>query len=148
MSDSSSSLTNPFVGTWTYRSFLSDTNPQTPFNDLEFGVGSLRFDPAPMQALSGLIYGEGWQLELTGSTTYGDPMSIRFRGKGMISGEEWIYDYVGYSVSPWPNGVDQVPAIVGTICRAIPHSNGNGGVAPAGVVAQWIAVRRGDAAGS
>jgi hypothetical protein len=38
-------------------------------------------------------------------------------------------------------GVDQRPAIVGTICRAIPHSSGSGGTAPAGVVAQWIAVR-------
>ncbi len=58
------------------------------------------------------------------------------------SGEEWIYDYEGYVIKPWPNGVDQVPAIVGTIVRVIPHSNGSGGTAPAGVVAQWIAVKQ------
>jgi len=45
-------------------------------------------------------------------------------------------------VKPWPNGIDQVPAIVGTIVRTIPHSSGSGGVAPAGVVAQWIAVKQ------
>src|SRR5690242_2651240 len=104
--------TNPFVGLWTYRSFLSNPDPKVAFNDLEFGVGSIRLHPAPMQALSGLIFGEGWKLELTGSTTYGDPMAIRFRGKGVVGGDEWIYDYVGYYVSPWPNGVDQRPAIV------------------------------------
>lgn len=140
-SSTSSAMTNPFVGLWTYRSFLSNPDPKAPFNDLEFGVGSIRIDPTPMQALSGLIFGDDWKLDLTGSTTYGDPMAVRFRGKGVVGGEEWIYDYVGYYVSPWPNGVDQRPAIVGTICRAIPHSSGSGGVAPAGVVAQWIAVR-------
>lgn len=59
------------------------------------------------------------------------------------SGEEWVYDYLGYLVPVWPNGVDQRPAIVGSIVRTKPHSMGN---APAGYVAQWIAVKQ-DAAG-
>jgi hypothetical protein len=43
---------------------------------------------------------------------------------------------------PWQNGINQRPAIVGTIVRAIPHSSGTGGVAPAGVVCSWIAVKQ------
>jgi hypothetical protein len=35
------------------------------------------------------------------------------------------------------------PAIVGSVIRTIPHSNGNGGTAPAGVVASFYAVRVG-----
>ena len=58
-----------------------------------------------------------------------------------MAGEEWIYDYLGFVVPAWPNGQDQVPAIVGTIVRTIPHSgSAPGTVAPAGVTASWIAV--------
>ena len=42
----------------------------------------------------------------------------------------------------WPNGVDQRPAIVGSVIRTIPHSSGEPGtVAPARVVASFYAVR-------
>ena len=53
------------------------------------------------------------------------------------------YDYIGYAVKPWPNGVNQVPAMCGSIVRTIPHGSGAGGVSPAGVVCTWIAVWQG-----
>jgi len=97
-----------------------------------------------LEILRGTIGGEGWQLDLTGSRSYGNPMTGRFRGKGVVSGAEWIYDYVGYLVPEWPNGVQQKTAMVGSIVRAIPHPSGSGGVSPAGVVASWYAVKRGN----
>ena len=132
------------VGTWTYRSFISNPDLNADFDALQFGRGNLRIDPAPMQSLNGLIYGDGWQLTLKGSITYGNPFTVRFQGTGVIGGAEWIYDYVGYLVREWPNGVDQRPALVGSIVRTIPHPSGQGGksIAPAGVVAQWIAVQQ------
>jgi hypothetical protein len=130
------------VGVWTYRSFLNDPDLSTQFNDLEFGRGNIRIDASPINEFKGLIYGPGWQLTLNGSTNYGNPFSVRFQGKGVVGGEEWIYDYVGYLIRPWPNGVDQRMAMVGSIVRTIPHSSGTGGVAPAGVVCSWIAVRQ------
>jgi hypothetical protein len=130
------------VGIWTYRSFLNDPDLSTQFNDLEFGRGNIRIDASPMNQFKGLIYGPGWQLALNGSTNYGNPFSVRFQGKGVVGGEEWIYDYVGYLIRPWPNGIDQRMAMVGSIVRTIPHSSGSGGVAPAGVVCSWIAVRQ------
>src|SRR5205807_460582 len=75
-----------------------------------------------------------------------NPFTLRFQGKGVVDGEEWIYDYVGYVIRPWPNGADQRMAMVGSIVRTIPHSSGNGGTAPAGVVCSWIAVRQDDSA--
>ena len=134
---------NILIGTWTYRSFLNNPDLSVPFNNLEFGRGNIRIDAAPMNEFKGLIYGEGWQLELNGSTNYGYPFVVRFQGKGVVGGEQWIYDYLGSVVPPWPNGVNQRPAIVGSIVRTIPHSDGAGGVAPAGVVCSWIAVRQG-----
>lgn len=134
---------NPFVGSWTYRSLLNDADINTQFNDLEFGRGILVIEEAPEQVLRGTIGGQGWSLSLHGSRAYGSPMQVRFQGKGLVSGEEWIYDYIGWLVPVWPNSNDtlQRPAIVGSIVRTIPHSSGNGGVAPAGVVASFYAVR-------
>lgn len=100
-----------------------------------------------MQLLKGTIGGPGWSLDLKGAREYGNPMHVRFQGKGVINGEEWIYDYDGYLVPAWPNGVQQVPAIVGSIVRTVPHSGSppkDGGPAPihpAGVVASWYAVK-------
>ena len=133
---------NPFLGQWSYRSFLNDTNLHTQPNDLLFGSGVIHIGEAPMNILVGTIGGEGWSLDLTGSRSYGNPMEVRFRGKGVVGGAEWIYDYVGYLVPQWPSGVQQKTAMVGSIVRAIPHPGSDGGVNPAGVVASWYAVRQ------
>ena len=87
--------------------------------------------------VSGTLGGEGWSLALTGRLTYGNPFTVRFQGAGDIGGEPWVYDYRGFLAPAWPNGIDQRPAIVGTIVRTIPH-----GQAEAGYVASWIAVRQ------
>lgn len=132
------------TGTWTYRSFLSNPDLNADFNSLEFGRGNIQINEAPMQTLDGRIYGPGWELELKGSIGYGNPFTLQFQGKGLVGGAEWIYNYLGYYVPNWMNGVDQRPALIGSIVRAIPHPTGPNGksTAPAGVVAQWIAVKQ------
>src|ERR1044072_7236358 len=140
---------NPFVGSWTYRSLLNEPDVSTDFKDLEFGRGTIVIKPAPMQLLTGTIGGAGWSLVAKGGGAYGNPMSVRFQGKGIIGGEEWIYDYEGWLVPAWPNGVQQVPAMGGSIVRTIPHPGNppkGGGpppINPAGVVASWYAVKAG-----
>ena len=135
---------NPFVGTWTYRSFLNDADVNKPFNDLEFGRGTIVIEEAPMQSLKGTIGGPSWSLTLKGARAYGNPMHARFQGVGQVKGEQWIYDYEGYLVPDWPNGVDQIAAIVGSVIRTIPHSGSQPGtVNPAGVVASFYAVKAG-----
>jgi hypothetical protein len=135
---------NPFVGSWTYRSFLNDSDVNKSFNDLEFGHGTIIIEQAPMQALKGTIGGPGWSLVLKGARGYGNPMYVRFQGVGVVNGEKWIYDYESYLVPDWPNGVDQVGAIVGSVIRTIPHSGSQPStVNPAGVVCSFYAVRAG-----
>ena len=129
---------NPFVGSWTYRSLLNNPDVDVDFDALEFGRGTIVIEEAPMQLLKGTIGGPGWSLALKGAREYGNPMHVRFQGVGEVGGEQWIYDYEGYLVPAWPNGVDQVPAIVGSVIRTIPHS---GGKAKAGVTASFYAVR-------
>lgn len=136
---------NPFVGSWTYRSLLNDPDLDTSFDDLEFGKGTIVIEEAPQQVLIGTIGGPGWELDLHGSRDYGTPMQVRFQGKGLVGGEEWIYDYIGWLVPVWPNSTAELQraAMVGSIVRTIPHSSSGGGTAPAGVVASWYAVREG-----
>jgi hypothetical protein len=132
---------NPFVGAWTYRSLLNIPAIDTDFDDLEFGRGTLIIKVAPMEQLIGTIGGPGWSLELKGARSYGNPMHARFQGTGTVNGEPWAYDYTGYLVPSWPNGVGQVPAIVGSVVRTLPHSAGPGQTAPAGEVASFYAVK-------
>ena len=131
-------------GNWTYRSFLSNPDVNADFDSLEFGRGTITINNSAMQTFDGLIFGPGWQLDLAGSISYGNPFNMRFQGKGIVGGAEWIYNYLGYLIPNWVDGVDQRPAIVGSIVRVIPHPTGPNGqsTAPAGVVAQWIAVKQ------
>ena len=129
------------TGVWTYRSFHNDPDLKTPYDQYLFGSGYITIDDAPAGVFRGKIGDTGWGLACNGSINYGYPNAVRFQGKGIVAGEEWIYDYLGFVVPAWPNGQDQVPAIVGTIVRTIPHSGSSPGtVAPAGVTASWIAV--------
>jgi hypothetical protein len=140
---------NPFTGTWTYRSLLNDptlapdpSKDPKPWADLFFGYGTIVIQAgSEPEELTGTIGGEGWSLNLHGSMSPGTPGQVRFQGKGVVSGAEWIYDYIGWLVPVWPNSTSelQARAMVGSIVRTIPHPSG-GGVAPAGVVASWYAV--------
>ena len=131
----------PFVGSWSYRSFISNPDLTANVNDLLFGAGTLEISEPSFGVLAGSLGGPGWNFALSGGITYGNPFAARFQGVGEISGETWVYDYTGYLVPPWPNGVDQRPAIVGSVIRTVPHS---GGQAAAGFVASFIAVRQED----
>ena len=130
------------TGDWSYRSFNNNPDLSVSFNDLEFSQGTIRLDEAPMDTLTGRIFGPGWGLDLTGSIAWGNPYTVNFQGKGVVGGNEWIYAYLGYYVPRWPNGVNQVPAMVGSIVRVIPHPGSDGGIHPAGVVASWYALRQ------
>ncbi len=132
--------TGSLVGIWTYRSLQNDPDLSTAFNDLEFGRGNIEIKAAPMGTFLGRIYGPGWELQLNGSINYGNPYTVRFQGRGIVGGEEWVYDYIGYLSPPWPNGINQRPALAGSIVRTVPHASGGGGVSPAGVVCTWYAV--------
>lgn len=129
-------------GLWTYRSLLNNPDLSADFDSLEFGRGNISFQPAPAGEIKGLIYGPGWELELKGSVTYGNPATLWFRGTGVVGGSEWIYEYIGYMIPHIPSGKNQVPAFTGTVFRVIPHPDGQGGTAPAGVVCSFYAVRQ------
>lgn len=125
------------AGIWTYRSFQNNVELATPFEELEFGRAHIEIRQAPMGVLSGRIFDTGWELELNGAISYGAPFAARFQGRGIVNGDEWVYDYIGYLSPAWPNGIAQRPAFAGSIVRTAAHSQGK---AAAGVVCSWYAV--------
>ncbi len=143
---------NPFVGSWTYRSFKNDPDLTVDVTNLVFGSGTIVITTPSSEKLGGTIGGSlgqgagNWLLNLRGSIGYGSPGQVRFQGVGVVNGEEWIYDYIGWLVPVWPNSNDllQRAAIVGSVVRTIPHSGSEPNtVNPAGVVASFYAVKVG-----
>lgn len=138
---------NPFAGNWTYRSFhnnstfrLEDCKACADLRALIFAEARLVIDAVAWGEFGGrLVLGPGAEMALTGASSYGNPFAVHFQGRGVSEGiEDFVYDYVGYLVPTWPNGVDQTSAIVGSVVRTEPHSGG----AQPGYVASWVAVRR------
>ena len=135
---------NLLAGAWTYRSLASDPNIATAFDKLEFWRATLTIaEPAALGVFEGRLDGSPTEeLALTGAIVYGGTITARFVGRGdKADSMDWVYDYLAFLIPSWPNGVRQRPALVGTVVRSKPHKS-DGGVAPAGVVAQWIAVKR------
>jgi hypothetical protein len=139
---------NPYAGQWTYRSYLNRPgvlvggDPQTAIG-LIFGEGIITLDPPVGSALRGAIdFGGGVGLDLNGtiaSLPSAAPPVIYLTGTGRkgTPTDGWEYDYVGYLAYAWPNGIGQIPAMVGTVLRAKPHDQ-----SPAGVVVSFIAVKQ------
>jgi hypothetical protein len=142
-------LAQSLIGDWTYRSFLNnpqpaDGNAQAALG-LIFGEGALAIaaaDPAS-GFKAALSFGGDAVMDLVGSYadgTNGGPALIRANGRGRAGSgiEDFNYDYIFYPVDPWPGGVGQRAAMVGTVMRAADH-----GGAKKGAVASTITVKQG-----
>jgi hypothetical protein len=133
------------AGKWTYRSFhnrpaLVGDNAKAAL-DLIFAEAVFTFEVSGT-SLKGAIDWDGGGLDLKGQIRPASghaPLSVAIVGSGRpkSSTDGWEYDYRGSLAYQWPNGVDQVPALVGTVIRAKPH-----GKEPAGYVASFIAVKQ------
>ena len=138
------------AGKWTYRSFHN--NPAPAADDpntaaqkalaLIFAEAMFTFEIPTSTTLKGVIDWPGGGLDLQGTirtdAASGAP-SVEIVGTGRPGTDTagWEYDYRGQLAYQWPNGVNQVPALVGSVIRAKPHNG-----APAGVTASFIAVKQ------
>ena len=135
-----SPTTNPFEGRWRYRSFRDVPEPVNKLEDILFWEAVLNVQSSDMTQVAGDI-GDGQdKLFIKGFVTFGFPYFIRFEGRGIdgTGTAGWKYNYEGFLVPRWPDGIDQRASIVGSVIRTVTHS---GGRAKAGYVASFIAVR-------
>lgn len=134
-------------GTWTYRSYIND--PSLVGDDaskalqLIFGEGQWRFTSSDDRIFKAVLdFGGDAAMDLFGTIVNGSgvtPQVLLITGTGRegTSTAKWVYQYQGYVVPDWAEGVNQVSAIVGTVIRTIPHGSGK-----AGVVVSFIAVKQ------
>jgi len=132
---------DPLIGRWTYRSLINDPDISKDFNSLEFGRGELLVEYVlPGLFIGRLVFSDTYQFRLQGALIPGFPAILRFQGVGDApDSQDQVYDYLGFLVPPWPQGVDQRPAIVGSTIRTVAHDEGK---ARAGVVTTFVALKR------
>jgi hypothetical protein len=132
-----------FNGSWTYRSLLNDANWNLPFDDLKFASAIMDLKTIGKDSISGILY---WAdnpkqgLHITGKYYYQDTTtcySLIGTGTAALGTPGWQYDYKGYIMPKWTNGIKQADVLIGSTIRAKPHDG-----APAGVVATTYMVRR------
>lgn len=132
-------------GRWTYRSFhnraaLVNGDKQAAL-DLIFAEAVFTFERVGATGVKGALDWQGGGLDIAGTVeaTAECPCSVELVGTGRPNSQTagWEYDYRANLAYTWPKGVDQVPALVGTVIRAKPHDG-----EPAGYVASFIAVKQ------
>jgi hypothetical protein len=141
MADAASVLS----GKWTYRSFHNRAalvnGDQQAALDLIFAEAVFTFALDGANGVKGALDWDGGGIDIAGAITVAsaETLAVTLVGSGRPNSETagWEYDYRASLAHTWPNGVNQVPALVGTVIRAKPH-NGQ----PAGYVASFIAVKQ------
>lgn len=122
-----------FLGQWVYRSLLNDTDITKPFDALEFGRGTITIDSIGEDFIAEAILdmGSNYKLNLTGELKRRDNEinEIILEGKGIDGSPTagWRYDYQGFTIPDWPNGVDQAFVITGSVIRVTDHGNAKAG---------------------
>lgn len=129
-----------FNGNWTYRS-LHNAPANTPFANLEFATAVMRFKNNSGDSIFGVLdMGPGYALNLRGKLITGNGTTtfyIEGHGVPNTSTANWEYDYQGYIVPKWKNGIQQADACTGSVIRSKPHGN-----AKAGQTATFYLVRQ------
>jgi hypothetical protein len=139
------------TGSWTFRSFNPTyvTGNQTPQEEWGLIRAEAVFNlQVTDTTLAGTIEWPGpppGGLNLNGTVWPGEgdePVSVGIIGTGRPDTDTagWDYRYVGYLIRNWPNGIDQRPALVGSVMRMKTH-NGRG-QSPAGSLYSFIAVKQ------
>src|SRR2546421_2635398 len=103
-------------GNWTYRSFINNPDPigddANKALELIFGEGQLRFTYASGRNFKAVLdFGGGAAMDLFGTIIDGggvNPQVLLITGTGRedTSTAKWVYQYQGYVVPDWAEGVN------------------------------------------
>jgi len=135
-------------GCWTYRSYCNLAklvgDDQQAALALIFAEGVFELQQSDDGRVEGGLGMEnGYALRISGAfgtTENGPEFTLTGEGLDGTATAGWRYEYRGVVGYVWPNAVQQVPSLVGTVVRV----NAHGPNAPAGFTASFIAVRHTD----
>jgi hypothetical protein len=110
--------------------------------NLVFGEGIMTLDQTSGNNVTGTFdMGGGFILDLKGTmqvAASGDiTVELFGTGRPATPTDNWEYDYKATTTPKWPNGINQIPCLVGTVIRAKPH-----GTAKSGYVASFVAIKQ------
>lgn len=136
-------------GDWIYRSFYNTTEPVTTLDQILFGEGDLTLSVKADGFFqnSTLSFGTDYPMNVFGQAIHVHDnafslprIALEMKAFGVEGTKTagWIYEYRGYLLPTWYNGIDQATAIAGTVIRVVEH----GPQSPAGVVASFVAVKK------
>ncbi len=138
---STSKAVNQLKGKWIYRSLVNDKTLNTPFANLQFGLGIIEFKKiagsrilnASLDMGNNLILTIGGEIAKEGGVT-----SLKWRGTGVAGSPTagWIYDYQAFLSPKWKKATDKTPILIGSVLRVVAH-----GGAPAGVTGTFYLVK-------
>src|SRR5712691_7877943 len=138
---STSKAIDQLKGRWIYRSLVNNKVLNTPFANLQFGLGIIEFKKiaggrildASLDMGNNLILTIGGEIAKEGGVT-----SLKWRGTGVAGSPTagWIYDYEAYLSPKWKKATDKTPILIGSVLRVVAH-----GGAPAGVTGSCYMVK-------
>jgi hypothetical protein len=139
-------------GKWTYRSLFNYKDADISFDSLAFAAATINLTTYAGDSLKGQLLWPGsipgtfGGLNLTGNYFYEDSTLCYFIegfGDSTLGTAGWQYNYQGYLVPKWPEGIDQATVLVGSTVRVKKHSCDSSGnnCHPAGVVATTYMVK-------
>lgn len=133
--------TENIAGQYVYRSLHNNQNLGEDFSKLRFGEGIISLTQTDESNVSGeLDMGGDYKLILNGIVEgFDNHVALYMKGEGLgnTPTEGWIYEYSGYVAYSWPNGIDQIKTITGTVVRSADHGNSG-----AGYTGSFIMVKR------
>ena len=132
---------NRLQGRWIYRSLRNNKVLNTPFNDLQFGLGIIEFKKISGDRIldSSLDMSNNYISNIKGEIIRdGDrTVALKWRGTGIKGSptEGWIYDYQAYFAPTWKKATDKTVTLIGSVLRTVAH-----GSAPAGATGTFYMV--------
>lgn len=137
-----------FAGNWTYRNYANDPDIDMGLADIGGAIATLTLEEPEPGVVSGSISNSGFHLTVDGTYEIGksgeEPYALKFSTYGIVNGEPWLYDYVGYVFPQWDYEQGQIPVIGGSFVRILAHSSRTraSGISPAGEVRSYLATKQ------
>jgi hypothetical protein len=122
------------AGTWVYRSIKNIADPTEDLSNMKLLVGIIEIPPYQGNEFTGTLtatnFGKEIKHLLKGQINGDHFTMIALPGNDVTEG--WLYNYTGWLVPMWKDGVKQVPTFVGSVLRITEHPFPGGGTSTSG----------------